>query len=152
MTDTGAETGMELIRHIYPKFSMTPGLLLAPGWTQKPNVGIALAAKCEEINGVFTCECILDIDTAEATKYTDCNDWKNKNGYTNKHAALLWPQVKVGTKQYAYSAIFGALTAYTDASNDDVPNLSPSNKLIGITGLCLEDGTEVTLDQPQANL
>ena len=44
---TGAETGMELIRHIYPKFSMTPGLLLAPGWTQKPNVGIALAAKCE---------------------------------------------------------------------------------------------------------
>lgn len=55
-------------------------------------------------------------------------------------------------KQYAYSAIFGALTAYTDASNDDVPNLSPSNKLIGITGLCLEDGTEVTLDQPQANL
>ena len=149
---TGAETGMELIRHIYPKFSMTPGLLLAPGWTQKPNVGIALAAKCEEINGVFTCECILDIDTAEATKYTDCNDWKNKNGYTNKHAALLWPQVKVGTKQYAYSAIFGALTAYTDASNDDVPNLSPSNKLIGITGLCLEDGTEVTLDQPQANL
>lgn len=115
---TGAETGMELIRHIYPKFSMTPGLLLAPGWTQKPNVGIALAAKCEEINGVFTCECILDIDTAEATKYTDCNDWKNKNGYTNKHAALLWPQVKVGTKQYAYSAIFGALTAYTDATNN----------------------------------
>ena len=57
-----------------------------------------------------------------------------------------------GGKQYAYSAIFGALTAYTDASNDDVPNLSPSNKLIGITGLCLEDGTEVTLDQPQANL
>lgn len=149
---TGAETGMELIRHIYPKFSMTPGLLLAPGWTQKPNVGIALAAKCEEINGVFTCECILDIDTAEATKYTDCNDWKNKNGYTNKHAALLWPQVKVGTKQYAYSAIFGALTAYTDASNDDVPNLSPSNKLIGITGLCLEDGTEVVLDELQANL
>lgn len=86
---TGAETGMELIRHIYPKFSMTPGLLLAPGWTQKPNVGIALAAKCEEINGVFTCECILDIDTAEATKYTDCNDWKNKNGYTNKHAAQI---------------------------------------------------------------
>ena len=79
---------MELIRHIYPKFSMTPGLLLAPGWTQKPNVGIALAAKCEEINGVFTCECILDIDTAEATKYTDCNDWKNKNGYTKQRVEL----------------------------------------------------------------
>ena len=151
---TDKETGLELIRHIYPKFSMTPGLLLAPGWSHIPEVGVVLGAKCEEINGVFTCECILDIDcTADgATKYTDCNEWKNKNGYTNKHAALMWPQVKIGSKQYAYSAIFGALTAYTDASNDDVPNLSPSNKLIGITGMVLDDGTEVTLDQTQANL
>lgn len=151
---TGAESGMELIRQIYPKFGMTPGLLLAPGWSHKPNVGVVLAAKCEEINGVFTCECILDIDcTADgATKYTDCNEWKNGNGYINKHSVVLWPQVKVGTKQYAYSAIFGALTAYTDASNDDVPNLSPSNKLIGLTGACLEDGSEVNLDQTQANL
>ena len=151
---TDKETGLELIRHIYPKFSMTPGLLLAPGWSHIPEVGVVLGAKCEEINGVFTCECILDIDcTADgATKYTDCNEWKNENGYTNKHAALMWPQVKIGSKQYAYSAIFGALTAYTDASNDDVPNLSPSNKLIGITGMVLDDGTEVTLDQTQANL
>jgi hypothetical protein len=151
---TGKETGLELVRQIYPKFSMTPGLLLAPGWSKDPNVGVVLAAKCEEINGVFTCECVLDMDCSEdgATKYTDCNEWKNKNGYTNKHSVLLWPQVKVGTKQYAYSAIFAALTAYTDAGNDDVPNLSPSNKLIGITGMVLEDGTEVTLDQTQANL
>lgn len=151
---TGAESGMELIRQIYPKFGMTPGLLLAPGWSHKPNVGVVLAAKCEEINGVFTCECILDIDCSAdgAAKYTDCNEWKNGNGYTNKHSVVLWPQVKIGTKQYAYSTIFGALTAYTDASNDDVPNLSPSNKLIGLTGACLEDGSEVNLDQTQANL
>jgi hypothetical protein len=149
---TGKETGLELVRQIYPKFNMTPGLLLAPGWSQDPNVGVVLAAKCEEINGVFRCECVLDVDTTEATKYTDCNEWKNKNGYTNKHAVLLWPQVKIGTKQYAYSAMFAALTAYTDASNDDVPNLSPSNKLIGLTGTVLADGTEVTLDQTQANL
>ncbi len=151
---TGEESGIELIRHIYPKFGMIPGLLLAPGWSQKPNVGAVLAAKCEEINGVFTCECLLDMDCSAdgATKYTDCNEWKNKHGYINKHAALLWLQVKVGTKQYAYSAIFGALIAYMDANNDDVPSLSPSNRLIGITGVCLEDGTEVNLDQTQANL
>lgn len=149
---TGVESGMELIRQIYPKFNMTPGLLLAPGWSQKPNVGVVLAAKCEEINGVFSCECVLDIDSAEVKKYTDCKEWKDENGYVNKHAVVLWPQVKIGTKQYAYSAIFAALTAYTDAGNDDVPNLSPSNKLIGLTGTVLDDGTEVTLDQTQANL
>ena len=54
--------------------------------------------------------------------------------------------------QFAYSAIMGALIAYTDAENDDVPNLSPSNKLLGVSGTVLEDGTEVILDQIQANV
>lgn len=151
---TDKESGLELIRQVYPKFNMTPGLLLAPSWSQIPDVGIVLGAKCAEINGVFSCECILDVDSSVsgAKKYTAVGDWKNKNGYTNKHSVLLWPQVKVGSKQFAFSAIFAALTAYTDANNDDVPNLSPSNKLIGITGMVLDDGTEVTLDQTQANM
>nr|DAN92314.1 MAG TPA: tail sheath tube [Caudoviricetes sp.] len=151
---TDKESGLELIRKVYPKFNMTPGLLLAPGWSHIPEVGITLGAKCGEINGVFTCECVLDADSTSsgATKYTAVGEWKNKNGYTNKHSVLLWPQAKVGKKQYAFSAIYAALTAYTDAGNDNVPNLSPSNKLIGITGMVLDDGTEVTLDQVQANM
>lgn len=151
---TDKESGLELIRQVYPRFNMTPGLLLAPGWSQIPEVGIVLGSKCSEINGVFSCECALDLDSSStgAKKYSAVGEWKNKNGYTNKHSIVLWPQVKVGKKQYAFSAIFAALTAYTDASNDDVPNLSPSNKMAKITGLVLDDGTEVTLDQNQANL
>lgn len=151
---TDKESGLELIRQVYPRFNMTPGLLLAPGWSQIPEVGIVLGSKCSEINGVFSCECVLDLDSSStgAKKYSAVGEWKNKNGYTNKHSVALWPQVKVGKKQYAFSAIFAALTAYTDASNDDVPNLSPSNKMAKITGLVLDDGTEVTLDQNQANL
>lgn len=151
---TDKESGLELIRQVYPRFNMTPGLLLAPGWSQIPEVGIVLGSKCSEINGVFSCECVLDLDSSStgAKKYSAVGEWKNKNGYTNKHSVVLWPQVKVGQKQYAFSAIFAALTAYTDASNDDVPNLSPSNKMAKITGLVLDDGTEVTLDQNQANL
>ena len=151
---TDKESGLELIRQVYPRFNMTPGLLLAPGWSQIPEVGIVLGSKCSEINGVFSCECVLDLDSSStgAKKYSAVGEWKNKNGYTNKHSVVLWPQVKVGQKQYAFSAIFAALTAYTDASNDDVPNLSPSNKMVKITGLVLDDGTEVTLDQNQANL
>ena len=129
---TDKESGLELIRQVYPKFNMTPGLLLAPGWSHIPDVGITLGAKCAEINGVFSCECVLDVDcsTSGAKKYSSVGEWKKQNGYTNKHSVLLWPQVKVGSKQFAFSAIFAALTAYTDANNDDVPSLSPSNKLI----------------------
>lgn len=151
---TGQETGMELIRHIYPKLGMVPGLLLAPGWTGDAVVAAALQAKTEAINGVFVCNCLLDIPTEGdngAAVYTDAKVAKEKMGATSNHAVALWPMVAVGDKVYHYSAMFGALTAYTDASNADVPYESPSNKDLRITATVLADGTEVILDQQQAN-
>ena len=41
----GKETGMQLIRQVYPKLNIVPGLLIAPGWSQIPEVGVALIAK-----------------------------------------------------------------------------------------------------------
>lgn len=151
---TGQETGMELIRHIYPKLGMVPGLLLAPGWTGDAVVAAALQAKTEAINGVFVCNCLLDIPTEGdngAAVYTDAKVAKEKMGASSNHAVALWPMVAVGDKIYHYSAMFGALTAYTDASNADVPYESPSNKDLRITATVLADGTEVVLDQQQAN-
>ena len=151
---TGQETGMELIRHIYPKLGMVPGLLLAPGWSGDAVVAAALQAKTEAVNGVFVCNCLLDIPTEGdngATVYTDAKAAKEKMGATSNHAMALWPMVAVGDKIYHYSAMFGALTAYTDAANADVPYESPSNKDLRITATVLADGTEVVLDQQQAN-
>ena len=45
-----------------------------------------------------------------------------------------------------------AETAATDAANGDVPYESPSNKDLKITSTVLKDGTEVLLDQDQANV
>lgn len=149
---TGKETGMELVRQVFPRFEMTPGLLLAPGWSQDAEVAAVLNSKCEGINGVFTCECLVDLDTEQAKKYTDCKQVKEANGLSGKHEIVLWPKLKLGEKVYAYSAVYGAVTAYTDASNGDVPNMPTSNKLIRVAGTVLEDGTEVILDQTQANI
>ena len=60
-TSTGKETGLELIRQIYPTLGMVPGLILAPGWSHTPTVAAALQAKTENINGNFNCSCLLDI-------------------------------------------------------------------------------------------
>lgn len=149
---TGKEKGIELVRKVYPRFNLVPGLLLAPGWSHIPEVGATLDAKCEAINEVYNCENILDIDTTVAKKYTDVEDEKNANGYTSKHSIVLWPMISVNGVKFYYSAIYGALVAYTDATNDDVPSLSPSNKILGATGTVLKDGTEVDLDQAQANV
>ena len=150
----GGERGMEVVRQVYPKLGMTPGLILAPGWSHIPDVGIVMAAKTEEINGYFRCEGFVDIDsTADGcTAYDKVKVAKESAGCTNKHIMALWPCIAVGSSWFWYSAIMGALTAYVDANNDDVPNLSPSNKLIGVTGTVLADGeTEVVLDQLQGN-
>lgn len=150
---TGGAKGFEVLQQIYPKYGMTPGLLLAPGWSHIPDVGIVLAAKCEEINGYFTCECLIDIDsTADGcTAYSDIKVAKEAAGCVSAHAMALWPCIAVGSHWFWYSAIMGALIAKVDAENDDVPNLSPSNKLIGATGTVLATGEEVLLDQVQGN-
>lgn len=148
---TGVFTGLELIEQIFPQLGLVPGLIIAPGWSHIPDVAAAMAAKCERINGVFNCQCILDVDTTEVAVYSDVLTWKNTNGYTDKRSTVCWPMVKVGAKQYYMSALQAALQAYTDWQNDNVPYVSPSNKPLRITGAVLADGTEVYLDQIQAN-
>lgn len=149
--DTGAETGTELVRKVYPMFGLTPSLLLAPGWSHDPRVGLALSEKCRDINGMFTCECVLDIDTTKAKKYTEVEAVKLDSGYSDEHMICVWPMVKYAGKAMAYSAIYAAMTCYTDYNNDNVPNLSPSNRAIRVSAAVLKDGTEVTLDKDQAN-
>lgn len=147
----GKETGMQLIRQVYPKLGIAPGLLIAPGWSHIPEVGIALTAKAAAINGVFKAETLLDLDTTKATKYTDCKQVKESSGFTSAFGVPMWPCDRIGELIFAKSAVIAARTAYQDAANGNVPNLSPSNKLLGVTGQCLADGTEVVLDQDQGN-
>ena len=148
---TGKETGMEVIRQVYPKLGVVPSIGLAPGYSQIPEVGIALSAKMANINGVFKGIAILDLDTEKARKYTDCKAVKESSGFTSEFCYPLWPCFRVGDMVLTASAVVGALVSYTDAANDDVPYMSPSNKIMGVTGTCLSDGTEIVLDQDQAS-
>lgn len=152
-SQTGVYTGIQLIDKVYPQFSLTPSLLLAPGWSHIPTVGLALAEKCDGISGLFKAECVVDIDSTAtgATKYTDVAQKKLDSGYSQEHMICLWPQVKYAGKKMAFSAIYAAMACYTDANNDNVPSVSPSNRAIRIGAAVLDDGTEVLLDQPQAN-
>lgn len=148
---TGKESGLEVIRQVKPKLGVVPGLIIAPGWSKIPEVGIAMSAKAANINGVYKATAIPDLDTTKARKYTDCKKVKEDSGFTSKFGYPLWPCAKIGEYILSFSTVAAACIAYTDANNDDIPSRSPSNKLLGITGLCLEDGTEVILDQDQAN-
>lgn len=149
---TAKYTGLENITLVYPMFGIVAGLILAPGWSHKPTVSAAITTKYEGINGSFKANGVKDIDTTVVIEYTQANAWKTDNAYTDKHDIVCWPMVEVGSKKYYKSALVAALIAFTDASNDNVPFVSPSNKSLRITGTILADGTEVYLDQVQANL
>lgn len=150
---TGAESGLEVIRQVYPKLGMTPGILTAPRFSADASVSAALQAKTREINGVFKCVCIVDVDSGAdgARKYADVKEQKERQGLTDPNAYGVWGYGKVGQALYSGSSLASALTAYTDAENDDIPS-NPSNKEIAIGAMCLADGKEVLLDQDQANV
>lgn len=159
---TGALSGLETLAKVFPKFGLTPGLVSAPGFSQNATVIAALEAKCTNINGCFSAECIVDIgaDAAGASaspaiaalKYADVKTVKENLGIDGPHTIACWPMCKIGDKKYYMSALVSALIAYQTAANDDVPYIYPSNKSLGITGICLADGTAVIMDQEQANL
>lgn len=154
-SSTGVSTGIELANKVYQQFSLTPSLLLAPGWSHIPSVGLALVGKCGDVSGLFRCECVVDIDCGQteggAKKYADVEKVKLESGYVHEHMICVWPRVKYADNEIAFSAIYAAMACYTDYNNDNVPSLSPSNKAIRINAAVLNDGTEVLLDQPQAN-
>lgn len=151
---TGKYTGLQNIEQVYPVHGIVPGLIVIPGWSHIPEVGIAMMAKTEDINGCYKCMAVLDVDTdkiAGAYTYQDVLTWKNSKSYTSANSIVCWPKVVVGDVQYWFSAVAAALIAYTDADNDNVPYVSPSNKSFKITGTVLSDGSEIYLTQAQGN-
>lgn len=148
---TGAETGLEAVRQVYPKLSKAPGILLAPRFSKNAQVCAALQAKCRKNNGLFNAVCFVDLDCSAdgAQKYTDVAKQKAKQTATSREAYALWLYVKVGETVYSGSSMAAAATVHNDSQNGDRPVASPSNVTVPISAACLEDGTEVLMDQEQ---
>ena len=149
---TNKYKGIELLSQIFPVLNKVPSLVTAPGFSSDPIVYSALKAKTKGLNGVFKNINICDVPTDECKTYDSVNAWKNQNSFTDTHTYLGWPMVKHGDKKVYASVHASAQLAQTIADEPNgVPYISPSNNDAGITGTCLKDGTEVYLDQLQAN-
>lgn len=143
--------GLELVTRVYPRLGIVPGLIISPGYSHKIEVATVMDVKSELINGSFNCMNVLDIDSEVVTSYQGAPSWKNQNSYTSKNSILGWPKAKIGDRVYWMSTVIAGEIAYTDATNENIPNVSPSNKRLPISGTVLASGKEVTLDQPEGN-
>ena len=149
---SGETKGLEWASSIYTLFSMVPGILAAPGWTNNPTVAAVLKAKALTLCGLFRCIVLTDVDTEACKTYSEVNLWKNKNNYTGINQVVCWPMVRNGDAVYHMSTHLLGIIGRMDAANEDVPYQSPSNLEMQSTGLCLKDGAEVALTLEQANM
>ena len=149
----GSLKGLETLNQVFPLFGLVPGIVAAPGWSDDPEVAAVMRSKAGNINSHFKASVLLDVPTGSSgvKKYTDVSNWKNQNNYIGTDDIVCWPMVKMGDDMYHLSTVVMGVIGQTDAANEDIPYVSPSNHTAQINGMCLEDGTEVILGNEEAN-
>lgn len=147
-------TGFELVDSVFPKHRVIPTIFLAPNFSYDNEVAAVMAAKAENINGLFVGKAIIDIDTTVATTYKEAVAWKNDNNITQPSELVVWPMLTLGGKKYHHSVHLASNISATDANEvlgGGTPCESASNKKLQIDGMTLADGKEVLLDLTKAN-
>lgn len=142
---TGESEGLELVNQIFPRFRLIPGLILAPGWSEDSEVAAVMAAKAGNINGHFKCIALVDIPTDEVAQYSAAAQWKNDNNVASARQVACWPKVRLGDATYHLSTQLAGVICATDAANEDVPYVSPSNHNLQADGAVVESGKEILL-------
>ena len=150
-TKTGKNKGLELVNDCYAMYQVNPDIIIAPGFSSDPEVAAAMAAKATSVNTVFKARALVDADCSTVRLYSAVPAWKNENSITNERQIVCWPMGKIGDKMLHMSSRVAAVMATTDSANEDCPSESPDNKDIGVSGLCLADGTEVVMNLERAN-
>lgn len=150
---SGANTGLELVNDIFPRFRLVPGQILAPKFSTDAGVAAVMVAKASNINNHFKAIALADIPTDASTGadlYTEAPTWKETNNYTDGALIPCWPKVKLSDSVYHLSTIVAAVNMLVDSQNDDVPYQSPSNQVARMNSAIVESGAEVWLGPDQA--
>lgn len=147
-------TAFENVELCMTQLGVIPDLLCAPGYSQQSAVSAVMAAKAENINGLFYAKALVDIDcgSSGAKSYSDVLTKKNAANVSDESEIACWPMTALGGKKFHMSTQLAGLMAQVDTDNGGCPYESPSNKGLQIDSLCLEDSTEVNLTLAQANI
>lgn len=151
LNENGVRTGIELIDEVYAKLGILPGILTAPGFSSDPAVAMALEAKAELAGDFANAIAVVDIESKTTTKLEQVKTAKDALGSHSRWVTACWPCAKSQGKVIAMSAAVSALLQYSCIKNNNVPCESPDNLDIGIDGIALADGTEITITQAQVN-
>lgn len=149
--DTGKVTGLQLVDRVFPQYRIVPGIIIAPGFSDNPSVAAIMATKAGSMNSIFNAVALVDLPVDGITNYTKVPEYKNKNNLTQEDLYLCWPRCVFDGRVMRMATQAAGLIAKTDADNDDVPYVSPSNKSLQMQSLTTTGDDEIWLELSQAN-
>lgn len=145
---TNARKGVSLVEEVFPRFRLTPGQILAPGFSGTPSVALALGAACTNICGHFRATGIIDVP-GEVRSYTEVPAWLNDNNLTDVNLIAMFGSPVYGGKVEHGSSHLAGVIGQRDAENEGIPFWSPSNKRLQCEGL-VHAGNELHLTPAEA--
>lgn len=134
----GNSLGWELVDSVFPLFRVVPGSLLCPKYGEDPAVAVVMAAKAQNINGLFNAIAMVDIPCDGpngVTNYTEVAAYKQNNNLSDSQLLVCWPKVKLGTMVFGLATHITGLMSQTDYANEGIPYESASNKNLSITSI-----------------
>lgn len=157
-TDDGEYTGLGCIELIYQYLDLVPNMILAPGWSIKPDVCKAMVKAATGINGHWFAKVYADIPLSDggqkiATRSAAIK-WHQDHGYnTTDTLTPFWPKATGSDGNvYHLSTMWAWEQMQVDMENGGLPFETASNKPIPVTGQYFgKDSTNRGFDQRAAN-
>lgn len=147
--------GIELIDDIFTKYSVIPGIGIAPGYSHNNELRTIMNTKFQAING-GKWKSIIVADIPENVEYGEVIKWKKDNNAIDPEQLLCYGIGILGSHNLHLSTIVACELSRGDAINGGVPCDSPSNKSAKVSKVVYKDKEgkyqDLNLDEKQAEL
>lgn len=153
VTAGGEYSGLGVVGLVYPKFNLIPNLIVAPGWSQDPEVYNAMITAATKINGHWDAFVVADIPLESTDTIEKAIAWANDNSYKNERTKVGWPMAPLTFGGMAHwSTLYTWRQLLVDAGHNGIPMETASNKAIPVTGQYFgEESKNRGFDQTRAN-
>jgi len=143
---SNAKTGIAQIDEVFSNSRRIPGFLLAPGWSDNPEIAALLMSKAQHLEGEFSCIALIDAPTTgRFADYRNIVQWKNDNSIVSPFAFCDWPCVALGDQVFYPSVRIAGMHGEVDNRNSGLPFEQASNKNLNMTRLCDKDGNTIPM-------
>ena len=147
--------GLELVDDIFTKFSVIPGVGIAPGYTYDNELRTIMNTKFQSVNG-GKWKSIIVADIPEDVEYGEAIKWKKDNNAIDPEQILGYGMGVLGNNILHLSTLVACELLRGDAENGGVPCDSPSNKSAKVSKIVYKDKNgiyqDLNLDEKQAEL